>query len=400
MSSMTIRPIDPDEDARQVVALLYATNPLLVTNADEWRHRRSAIPERVHLTSLAAEVDGRIVGTVDAGLELFGSGTVARLELRVEPTSRGRGVGSELYRLGVDHVLNLGATRVLASFVETPAGVSFARSHGWVEQRAERLSTLDPRTVSERPDGAFELVAARHLYPRDLHRIDEEATGDLPAVERVAAVPYDEWLEFVWHNPLFTRDGSFGAVIDGRVVAVSLLLANFDWGRAVSMFTGTSREFRGRGLAHAVKLASTRWAGENGITLLVTTNDETNVSMLAVNRRLGYQPAGRRVEYLAQREWLLRERSENLRRDPHRRRHVFRRVAIAAVVAPQPREVGEGACAAAAARRRRDPGSPTRSTARRNRGRASARTPRRGSGSRAGTRAARVDRRAVHTSHA
>ena len=84
----------------------------------------------------------------------------------------------------------------------------------------------------------------------------------MPAAESIQEIPYDEWLEFVWHNPLFTRDGSFGAVIDGRVVAVSLLLANFEWGRAVSMFTGTSREHRGRGLARAVKLASIRWAAE------------------------------------------------------------------------------------------------------------------------------------------
>jgi GNAT superfamily N-acetyltransferase len=307
MSSMTIRPIEPDRDVRQIVALLYATNPLLVTNAPEWLHRRAAMPERVHLFSVGAEVDGRIVGHVEAGLELFGTGDVARVEVRVEPTSRRRGIGSELYRLGVDHVLKLGATRVATSFFESPAGVSFARTRGWVEQRAESLSTLDPRTVTEAPDGTFELVPARHLYPRDLHRIDEEAT-----LEPIAAIPYDEWLEFVWHNPLFTRDGSFGAVIDGRVAAVSLLLANFDWGRAVSMFTGTSREHRGRGLALAVKLASTRWAAENGIALMVTTSDEANASMLAVNRRLGYAPAGRRVEYLADRERLLRDRRENL----------------------------------------------------------------------------------------
>ncbi len=174
------------------------------------------------------------------------------------------------------------------------------------------LSTLDPRTVSEPPDRTIEVVSARHLYPRDLHRIDEEATRDMPAVEAVAAIPYEEWLEFVWHNPLFTRDGSFGAVIDGRVEAVSLLLANFEWGRAVNMFTGTSREHRGRGLARAVKLASTRWAAENGITQIVTTNDETNGSMLAINSRLGYVPVGRRVEYLIERERLPRERGEDL----------------------------------------------------------------------------------------
>jgi hypothetical protein len=34
--------------------------------------------------------------------------------------------------------------------------------------------------------------------------------------------------------------------------------------------------------------------------------------MLAINRRLGYQPAGRRVEYLVERERLLREGGEDL----------------------------------------------------------------------------------------
>ena len=312
MSSMTIRPIEPDRDADQIVALLYATNPTMVTNADEWLHRLAAMPDRVRLVSLAAEVDGRIVGSVNAGLDLFGSGDLARLDVRVEPTSRGRGVGSELYRLGIEHVLTLGARRVTTTFDESDAGVSFATSRGWAEHRAEVLSTLDPRAVTAPLDPTIEVVSARHLYPRDLHRIDEEATRDLPAVEPIDAIPYDEWLEFVWHNPLFTRDGSFGAVIDGRVEAVSLLLANFQWGRAVSMFTGTSREHRGRGLARAVKIASTRWAAGNGITKLVTTNDETNGSMLAINRRLGYTPAGRRVEYLIERERLPGQRGEDL----------------------------------------------------------------------------------------
>jgi RimJ/RimL family protein N-acetyltransferase len=262
--------------------------------------------------SLVAESNGRIVGTMNAGLDLFGSGDIARLDVRVEPTSRQRGIGSELYRLGVEHVLTLDVKRVVSTFDESDAGVAFARKRGWNEHRAEVLSLLDPRTVTEVSDHAVEVVSARHLYPRDLHRIDEEATRDMPAAEAITAIPYEEWLEFVWNNPLFTRDGSFGAVIDGRVEAVSLLLANFQWGRAMSIFTGTSREHRGRGLARAVKIASLRWAAANGIRQMVTTNDATNASMLAINSRLGYAPAGRRVEYLIERERLPGDRGKDL----------------------------------------------------------------------------------------
>jgi RimJ/RimL family protein N-acetyltransferase len=64
------------------------------------------------------------------------------------------------------------------------------------------------------------------------------------------------------------------------------------------MFTGTLRAYRGRGLALAVKLASIAWAREHGVTSMQTNNDETNAPMLAINRRLGYRPAGRRVEWV------------------------------------------------------------------------------------------------------
>jgi RimJ/RimL family protein N-acetyltransferase len=81
-------------------------------------------------------------------------------------------------------------------------------------------------------------------------------------------------------------------------VAVSLVLADLESGRAGNAFTGTLREYRGRGFGLAVKVASIRWAAANGITQIATTNDETNAAMLALNRKLGYRPAGRKVEYL------------------------------------------------------------------------------------------------------
>jgi GNAT superfamily N-acetyltransferase len=294
---MTIRELDLVQDADQYVDLLIATNPAVVTNVQEWRHRYSSIPERARFFSRVAEGRGRIVGSVEAGLNFFGSGDVAVLGVRVDAARRNEGIGGALYELGLEHVTSLGVSQVTTMFEESAAGVSFATHRGWNEVRAETLSVLDPRSVSERPDPAVELVPARELDPRELHRIDEEATRDMPTFDPVTEIVYDEWLDFVWDNPLFTRDGSFGAVVDGHVAAVSLLLVNTEIGRGVNMFTGTTREHRGRGLGRAVKLASTHWAAEHGVTQIVTTNDETNAPMLAVNRRLGYTPLGRRVEY-------------------------------------------------------------------------------------------------------
>jgi GNAT superfamily N-acetyltransferase len=310
---MQIRELDPEADAAQVVELLVATIPTIVTSTEEWLHRQLTLPQRAQLLSLVAEVDGTIVGLGGAGCVFFGGGGEnGFLNVRVHPEYRRRGIGNDLYRLLREHILSLDVARAASMFDESAESVAFARKRGWSEERAETLSTLDPRTVTDPPPSDVELVPVAQLDTHELHRLDEEATRDMPSLVPVDEIPYDEWLGFVWESPLFTREGSYGAVVDGRVAAISFLTASPEHGRAFNMFTATGREYRGRGLAFAVKLASTRWAAEHGITQLVTTNDETNAPMLAINRRLGYQPAGRRVEYLVEREGLLREGGEDL----------------------------------------------------------------------------------------
>jgi GNAT superfamily N-acetyltransferase len=295
---MTIREIDLVRDGEQAVALVIETSPFGVTNTEEWTHRRRSMPARARSLTQVAVVDGRIVGLVDASLDFFGSGDLGRLGVRVAPAFRRRGIGSALYDSGLAHIATLGARQAAAAFEESEEGVAFATARGWREARGESLSSLDPTTVTEAPDPALDIRPARELDPRELHAVDEEATRDMPSLEELEAIPYDEWRAFVWDNPLFSREGSFGVVVDGRVASLSLIRASLEAARAFSMFTGTLRPYRGRGLALAVKLASIRWAAANGITQLVTTNDETNAPMLAVNRRLGYRPAGRRVEYV------------------------------------------------------------------------------------------------------
>jgi GNAT superfamily N-acetyltransferase len=295
---MTIRDLDLERDATEAVALIAKTSWLGVTSVEEWVHRHHVAPARARAVSRVATSDGRLIGMIETRVDFFGSGDLARFSLRVDPAFRNRGIGTELYELGLAHVRELGVSRAAAAFDESEAGVSFATARGWREARAEALSSVDPTTVSEAPDPSLDIRPALELDPRELHAVDEAATRDIPALEQIETIRYDEWRAFVWDDPLFAKDGSFGVVVDGKVVALSLILASPEAGRAFSMFTGTLGEYRGRGLARAVKLASIRWAAANGITQLVTTNDETNAPMLAVNRRLGYRPAGRHVEYV------------------------------------------------------------------------------------------------------
>ena len=59
---------------------------------------------------------------------------------------------------------------------------------------------------------------------------------------------------------------------------------------AYNAFTGVLREYRGRGLAQALKLQTILLARKEGVRYVRTHNDSNNAPMLAINRKLGYKP--------------------------------------------------------------------------------------------------------------
>jgi GNAT superfamily N-acetyltransferase len=296
---MTIRELDPERDAADIVEILCEASPLAVLSRDSWLHRERTVPERAQLAGWVAEEGGKVVGEGFAFRTFFSEGsTTAVCSVTVRASHRRRGIGAELYERALAHVELLGSTRMQASFPENDAGVAFATARGFREERAEAESVLDPRTIEERPAPDVDLRTVADVDPRLVYEADTEATRDMPSTEAIDVIPYDEWRDHVLDYPFFTAEGSYVAMVDGAAAAVSLLIADEESGRGGNMFTGTQRAYRGRGLGLAVKLASIHWAKDHGITQIATRNDETNAPMLAINRRLGYRPAGRRVEYL------------------------------------------------------------------------------------------------------
>jgi len=299
MASMTIRPIDLDRDAPDIVAMAREATPTAVVSVESFVHRERTVPERADRRSWVAESEGRVVGRVAVFRNFFTEGSNKGFVFgNVLESHRGQGIGSALHERGLAYARELGVDGLLSHFYENDAGVAFAEARGYRLVRAEAESAVDPRTIDDRPDPAVELLPVSDIDPRLVYEVDVQSSLDIPATEPMDHIPYDEWIGHVLEHPLFIADGSFCAMVDGIAAATSFLCADFESGRGTNMFTGTLRGYRGRGLALATKLAVLHWSAEHGITQIVTTNDETNAPMLAINRRLGYRPVGRSVEYL------------------------------------------------------------------------------------------------------
>lgn len=295
MASMTIRETDSARDVDALVELMREESPWTAINRAAWLHREASVPARARLGAWVAELDGEVVGESWA-LKTWWIEGPAALNVAVLKRHQGKGIGSALYERALAHAEQLAATRIMAGFLETPRAVAFAQARGFEEERAARISIVDPHTLDAEPEA--DVRPCSQVDPKVLWRIDEAVTPDVPGHGNPSHMPFDEWREFVIERPLYQPDGSFVAYADGEPAAISLLAADLETGRAVTIITGTLREFRGRGLGLAAKAASLRWAGANGVGYISTINDETNAPMLAINRRLGFEPAGRRVEYV------------------------------------------------------------------------------------------------------
>ena len=64
---------------------------------------------------------------------------------------------------------------------------------------------------------------------------------------------------------------------------------------------GVAATHRGRGIATALKRRAIAWARQDGVSWFYTSSEMGNARMIAINRRLGYQPGVRRLEVARER---------------------------------------------------------------------------------------------------
>jgi GNAT superfamily N-acetyltransferase len=295
-----IRPFR-SEDARASMALLRPLMPEWVTSERGLLHWIESAPRRARPAAWVAEHAGEVVGWGEAYLQWdVEEEGVAFLWFGVRPDARRRGLGGRFYELAAEHLRNAGAHRLESLVLADPDGERFLLARGFSKTRSEQGWALDPRTVDLAELAELERVKAAEgfrLVPlgavRDrveaLFELFSVAHADVPA-DHTHVETFDDWRKTLWEYPDLDPDGSYVVFADDRPVSFAWIAVDREGGRGTHMMTGTAREFRKRGLARLAKLATIRWARENGVTALLTENDTANHGMLALNAELGYKP--------------------------------------------------------------------------------------------------------------
>jgi mycothiol synthase len=284
-----LRRVSSDEDLEAWVQVRNVVVPNEPTSVEEMR-----VDEDGRLL-LIAELEDVLVGCGITRRSAFaGRGSLA---VRVLPAFRRRGIGTAVLLALCDHVRDLGRDELFFSvYADDPGSIAFADRFGKeLDYRLELIRTVGVEEPALWPEGieGVALDGRREELLRAAWPLALQGHDDMPLPGDVT-IDLDDWLR----NEATHPGGSFVALDRGEVVGYAGLLERADDpALAEHGLTVVRRDYRGRGIAYALKRAQLRWAAEAGIRRLVTWTQKGNEPMQALNRRLGYVDHARVLLY-------------------------------------------------------------------------------------------------------
>lgn len=281
-----------------------------------------ALLDHIALEAWLARREGELVGTLMVNMSLKDNLHMAFLDIGVAPEGRRRGVGSLLLRKGSEiAAANDRGLLLLQTTSTVPAGAAFLERYGASEGLAAHtnqlvLADVDRAMLADWHGSAlrlgdFELLVWEGAYPEEhleamvhLNRVMNQQPFDdldveaftidaeqLRKVERFfAARNQTRWTAVARHLPSGDLAGFTDVMFDPENPE------NLNQGN-----TGVDPAYRGHGLGKWLKAAMlTKVLDERPeVRRIRTGNADSNEAMLAINRRLGFEP------YVAESVWQL-----------------------------------------------------------------------------------------------
>ncbi len=312
--AIEIQPFEPSDAAYAALAAIGASTPPQYAldyefrDADDWRAFDDSFAElrRPLRRYLAVEPGGAIVGYAywfDVG---WAPPTGrAWCVVRVLPAQQRQGIGAALYERAQADVAAQGYRELLLEVDDTLAELHPALARrGFRELLHSWAFALDPRTCDpSRFAGAYaklggltittlaaEIARGADWLP-PLHALYALVAGDVPIPLHPHADAPPSWLAQQATGLPESLPEAFFIVRDGpRYVGMSFLHADLARPeRLYQRITAIHPGYRGRGVAMALKLETIAFARQRGCHELRTAVESNNPSMLAINRKLGFE---------------------------------------------------------------------------------------------------------------
>ncbi len=311
----------------RLVAIYNANYPDYTVSVAERRSRDEGIDRTKYLLRRFACIDleeDQIVGFGEVAhlVDMFHPRKFMA-NILVDPEHQGRGVGQAIYDRLNEELDDLDAMLVWTmSKEDLPRRIEFFRRRGFSERTRSWESRLDLSTADPARFGAylekvlkegitFTTLAEEQHHGQDslkkIHELVQLINADMPREAAFTPLSYEQWEALSLKNPRLLPEGYVIAKDGSEYVGLSNVVRNDTEPQVLNQDdTGVRREYRGRGVATALKLKVIEFGKRNGYAMVKTWNDSDNAPMLAVNTKLGFK---RQVGWIMMQKILRSESS-------------------------------------------------------------------------------------------
>ena len=223
------------------------------------------------------------------------------INVLVRADKRAQGIGRELYDFLLEQLKPFDPISFSAALREDDEAANhFAQTRGFVETKRDWESVLDMATFDAAkhtkplsdPDIRLTSYADWGVTPeRDelFYEFVSRVRLDIPTSEPFTDLSYEQFRKFVIDAPDHFAEGVFFALVADKPVGMTDFMRSESTSDLSTGLTAVAREYRGKGLATALKVKALEFAQTYGAKKVFTDNDTTNVEMLAINEKLGFE---------------------------------------------------------------------------------------------------------------
>ncbi|SEG44349.1 GNAT family N-acetyltransferase [Paenibacillus sp. UNC499MF] len=311
---ITIRNMHVPEDYEGTAALLstFYSEPI---TAEHMREEDAAIPVK---GALSRDENGRLTGhdrqrlvAVNESGKIIGYGCSWRApwtapgtlyqKVLVDPEERKNGIGREIYAKLAAYADANGADKIVGMVRDDdPDSQAYAAGRGFVRDRHqfESLIELDGFSpegaggTADAPEGIILTTLAQvpgEEMEKQVYELYRKTYSDIPGSEGEFKW-YSQWRKETVERESFDPSLFLVALDGDKPVGAAELYEMTETNSVYNLYTCVDGEYRGRGIALALKRTSIFLAKERGYSYIRTNNDSQNGPMLAINRKLGYVP--------------------------------------------------------------------------------------------------------------
>ena len=311
-TNIEIRPFRP-EDRKAIVAFQNARRPPhLQETVAEWERSDTLRPTgEVHLRLCVGEPAIAYLNATDQGTAAWRKPGVCWFGLGVAKGHQHRGIGGALYEKALEFARQRGLNRAMTYvrlFEPDEPAMRFLEKRGFAEIDHDipiklDLTAFDASHFARPTSDGIRLISMdeagdTEANRRKLHVLAGSLLPDIPTNDvHPEFPPFEEFVKD-FSRPEYDPNALILAETEaGEWVGLTQFgfqeNTNIGW----TFFTGVLPDYRGKGLALALKLRAIEAAQARGCPLLTTENHEDNAPMRAINKKLGFVPDAPGVSY-------------------------------------------------------------------------------------------------------